>query len=213
MSTELYHHPKRSVVYNAERLCAILCLGLALVLPTAAWSQENRIQIRSGFEPFSDKVQVRGAASPSDELTLDIFVKVRDYDGYVKYFKQMELGNRLPEKEEQKLLQSFEPSLEDYDTLIGWIREQGLSIVFMDREGNRKIVRAKGRIDDLESAFKVKFAEVQVDGKHYNAAQSPPTLPSSIARIVMVVNGFQPYRQLIQNVRNVVVKAAPLKAK
>jgi hypothetical protein len=193
----------------AHFFIAICCLSIfCFSVQTAVLAQEPRVEVHSGFAPIPSEAQFQGSPAPFTEITLDILLAIRNPEEYVRYFQGVRVGKRLPPAEETKLIESFQIPVSDYDAVVNWLSDQGIRMLYMDRENNRQLIRVTGQVERLEEAFGVKFVDIILGGKRYTAAQNQPTLPQSISRHIRTVSGFYPYKDPEQ-IESTVIKQAP----
>ncbi|HEX9271956.1 MAG TPA: protease pro-enzyme activation domain-containing protein [Candidatus Binatia bacterium] len=105
-------------------------------------------------------------------------------------------------------IEKYRPKSSDYDAIIAWLKDQGFEITRTN--GERTNVYARGTVDQIEKSFQVKMAKVTVDGVTYDAARTPPSLPSNISAHVLGISGLQPFVRAHKHIVSLPPKEAEL---
>lgn len=141
----------------------------------------------NSIAPLTERVRVLEAADPGAYIGFDVALKLRNYG---------ELRSRLARRETLSTA-TFEerhfPLKADYAAVRSWLELYGLSV---ERTySNRLSIRARGTVSQVQAALGSEFSKVRVDGQEYIGATTAPSLPTSLARFAVGVNGLQPWQQ------------------
>ncbi len=112
-------------------------------------------------------------------------LKMRNFD---------ELQQRLAKGElisEQEMAEKYEPLAADERSVADWLQAQGLTIVRRDK--NRLAVFAQGPVHQVAKSLQVTFALVSYLGADYTSAIDAPSVPATVAPVILGVNGLQPH--------------------
>ncbi len=91
----------------------------------------------------------------------------------------------------EEMVERYYPTSAAGDTLAGWLRSQGLTIVPADRLHLAVFARGSRRV--VAQCLGTEFAHVRgVDGRDYVSAATAPSLPAKVAGSVIAIDGLQP---------------------
>lgn len=175
-----------------------LTLGslLAVILvPTVAQAAPS--SFTNSIKPFTPQTQILGPASPTETIEFQIALKMRDFDGLKR---RIATGEVISEEE---LTEKYYPLAADYQTLIAWATDQGLTV--QKTFANGLTLNLSGNVAQLHSVMDVDFARINYEGDAVLSAKTAPSLPVEFASFVLGVNGLQPLRlhPLFRNLRPV----------
>ena len=85
----------------------------------------------------------------------------------------------------------------DYDAVKKWLQGQGLTIT--QEDASRLGIFAAGTVAQIQQSLQVEMVAVTVNGRNFHAANSVPSLPTSIATRVLGINGLQPYQHRLKH--------------
>src|SRR5437773_4631748 len=89
------------------------------------------------------------------------------------------------------MLQKYYPLESDYHSVINWLTSQGLTITKTDP--NHLGVFASGTVRQLRLSMQLRFGRVSVANRAYVSALTAPSVPASLAPLMLGINGLQPY--------------------
>ena len=120
-------------------------------------------------------------------LDFEVALKMRNFaDLQARVAK----GERISPAE---MAAKYEPLATDYNTVVAWLKGQGFQIT---RQSDSHLgIFVRGTIGQIQQAFGLTFARVQLEGKEYTSAVTAPTVPASIAPLLVGINGLQPHAQ------------------
>jgi len=183
-------------------------VGAALcMLPCVGWSQENRLKgfIESGLmTPLAGNVhplaQAQYDQGPADEsrlispitlvlkrsagqqAALDILLRDQQDPGSSQYHRWLtpdQFGER------------FGFSQADLKSVSTWLESQGFTIV--DVPASRNLIVFSGTVQTVQSAFRTSLRGYLVNGEAHIANSDEPSLPASLAPLVLAVKGLNDF--------------------
>lgn len=83
------------------------------------------------------------------------------------------------------------PLPSDYRRVANWLRAQGFKVG--NEDPNHIIVDASGPVSMVSTAFQVAVGKVTTPDGQFTSAIDAPTIPASIANVVLGISGLQPY--------------------
>ncbi len=84
------------------------------------------------------------------------------------------------------------PSTPDYLAVVEWLKIQGFTTTDVD-PARRMSIDAKGTVAQARAALNVSFERVEAGGGQFIVASSVPSMPVSVGRAVLGINGLQPF--------------------
>ena len=87
--------------------------------------------------------------------------------------------------------QKYDPSAADEQAVVDWLNSQGLAVSGRDKSHLSILVR--GSVGQIGHALKVNFARVALEGNEYTSAITAPSVPATIAPVLVGINGLQPH--------------------
>lgn len=165
-------------------LMAAAGLALAAIAGAPALAQNTPVAIDS-VVPFDESVQVLGQADSQAPVSFRIVMKLRDYRGL--------LASNFAGKvmTPDQMARDHLPTKADYDKVLNWAVSAGLTVG--KPSSSRMTVELSGNVAVVSRVLGVHFSRIRSEGRDYVAADSTPSLPASIARLVTSVNGLQPH--------------------
>jgi kumamolisin len=118
-------------------------------------------------------------------MDFSVSLKMRNYD---------ELSARVARGETvspAEMSASYYPLESAYQAVVDWLSSSGFKITRTDPR--HLTVFASGTVNQLQAEMHVSFGEVAADDRSYVSATTAPMVPSSLASIVLGVNGLQPH--------------------
>ncbi len=161
-----------------------LAMGLSWASAQAA-PVEQTVMTASN-RPFTQEVQILGQARAQAPITLQIALKLRDFDALQQRINQ---GEQVAYPE---LERTYLPRTTDHQALLRWLQAQGFTVKSYP---HRLSMTIKGTVAQVQKAFVIPMAQVVVGGKSYLASASLPSLPKNLAAFVVGINGLQPYQR------------------
>jgi kumamolisin len=118
-------------------------------------------------------------------IEIEVSLRMRDLAGLEV---RVHRGERISP---QELEAKYQPAAADFQAVTNWLVGQGLTV---NRTNPSQVaVFARGTVRQLASVFQVTFARVAFHGAEFTSAITPPSLPPTLARAVLGVNGLQPH--------------------
>jgi kumamolisin len=175
-------------VITPLRVQALFRCAIALVIlsPLSVFSAPSGARHR--FESSVRGLPAAAALDASDQerqIEFLIPLRLRNYD---------ELLLRVANGETIKPLEMetrYYPLAADYDALINWVNAQGLTL--MKTDPNRMGVFVSGKVYQVSQALQVEFGKVSSENRTFVSATTAPSLPASLAPMVLGVDGLQPH--------------------
>jgi kumamolisin len=172
-------------VYMAIRKW-LLGLSLSLLCLPVAVQASPLMRLSNSIKAFPASAKVLGTADAQAQVSFHVSLKMRDLDGLRA---QVSKGKVFTPEE---LAAKHFPLEVDYIRLIQWFGDQGL--VVTKTYDNRLTVEVKGSVALVRQALGVDFARVQFEGEEFVAARTAPSIPTEFSKIVIGINGLQPYQ-------------------
>ena len=185
---------------NCRRLVASL-LGLITMAPLAVGAPDKGSVLSDSIKPVT--AAPNATVNPGqpfisrDALTPDEANAYLDFEVTLKMRNMEDLQARLGRGDHispAEMAEKYEPRKGEYQAVLEWLIGDGFTITRRDSQHISIFVR--GKIGQIAHAFHVKFARVSCDGKDYSAAVSPPEVPTTIAPLLVGINGLQPYLRM-----------------
>jgi len=83
------------------------------------------------------------------------------------------------------------PTAADYAQVRDWLTSQGFEITSQPK--TRLAIFAQGKVSLIQSALRTSFARVTSEGVEYTSAVAAPQVPSTLAPLLVGINGLQPF--------------------
>lgn len=131
---------------------------------------------------------VLNADETATRMEFEVALKMRNFS---------ELQTRLAQGEHisvQEMAEKYNPSYSDYEKVNDWLSGAGFEITRQDK--NHLAVFARGKVSRIQQTMLINFARVTSDGAEYTSAISTPSVPASIAPLLVGINGLQPYLRM-----------------
>jgi len=177
------------------------------MLPCVVWSQESRLKgfIESGLmTPLPGNVHPRaqaqydqGPADASRSISPMTLVLKRSGE------QQAALARLLQDQQDpasghyhrwltpEQFGQRFGFSQGDIQAVTIWLESQGFTIV--DVPLSRNLIVFRGTVQTVQSAFRTSIHSYLVDGEAHIANSNAPSLPASLAPLVLAVTGLNDF--------------------
>ncbi len=167
--------------------------GIAmLALPFAAAAAPA-----TSFVPFTSAMHVQGPAAESAIVHFEVGLRLGNAAG----LQQAVAAHRVLTPVQ---LAAYLPSAATQRAVVDWLRGQGLTV-----EGTPVLaVRASGTAAAVARALGVGFVKVNFEGRSYVSADREPSIPATLAKAVIGINGLEPQLRASP----MLVKARDLKA-
>ena len=128
------------------------------------------------------------AVNQADTMEFGVALKLRNYD---QMQARIERGETISRDELERV---HLPLASDYDAVVQWLTAEGFVITRHDP--SRLVVYAQGTVTQVQQSLQVHMVTVTANGGiNYNAADTAPSLPLSIATPVLGINHLQPFHQ------------------
>jgi kumamolisin len=183
---------------------AIACLFTTIAVTAKA---EPRVTFQNSIAPLPTPIAATQrallAVNQTDAMEFGVALQLRNYPQMQARIARGEIISR------QELELVHLPLQADYDAVVQWLTNEGFVITWDDP--NRMIVYAQGSIAQVQQSLQVHMVTVTANGgTSYNAADTAPSLPLSIATPVLGINHLQPFHQRRKNaVRQPLTANAP----
>jgi kumamolisin len=175
----------------------ILALGIFIAQAGAVPSDETRVTLSGSIagappaagpnsSPETRRI-TRATLRPEEEsatMEFSVALKMRDLGGLQG---RVARGETISPGE---MSQKYFPLSADYEATVAWLTSQGFTIT--NRDPSRLAVFARGTVAQVRAAFQISFARVSRRGAEFTSAITAPTVPASLASVVIGVNGLQP---------------------
>jgi uncharacterized repeat protein (TIGR03803 family) len=126
-------------------------------------------------------------------LEFEVVLKMRNFS---ELHDRIGRRERIPFKE---MAAKYDPLESDYQKVVDWLTSQGFEITRQSK--SHLAVFARGKIGHISSAFHTNFARVTFEGGEYSSAVRPPSVPSSLAPLLVGINGLQPHLRMQKNLQ------------
>ncbi len=144
--------------------------------------------------PLSGVIDPRIPTVTRQTLHADELAATMDFAVSLKMRNADELRSRAQAGERisfEELAAKYEPLASDYQAVSAWLTAQGFQITFSDP--SHLCVFARGTVAQIQHAMNVTLARVSVADEEYTSAITAPSVPASLAPILVGVNGLQPH--------------------
>ncbi|MEI6234080.1 MAG: protease pro-enzyme activation domain-containing protein [Planctomycetota bacterium] len=175
--------------------------AILLLCANVFTAAEERVVLTNSVRPLPADVAVRSVVTTADTastMEFMIALKMRDLTGLQARVAAGETMSAAEMKE------NYHPLESDYKAVETWLTQNGFSITQTDP--NCMGIWANGSVGSVQNAFATAFAKVAANGRTYLSAATAPSLPASIAKPVVGINGLQPHLQ--KRVHSQIVPAA-----
>jgi kumamolisin len=122
----------------------------------------------------------------SAKIDFEVALKMRNF---AEFQARVNKGERVSVQEKAA---KYDPLTSDYQATLDWLVGQGFEIIQQD-DDNHLVIFARGTVSQIQAAMGVTFARVQLEGKEYSSAITEPSVPSSLAPLLIGINGLQPH--------------------
>ena len=109
----------------------------------------------------------------------------------MRNFSELELRIQKSEQISPKeMAEKYYPTEADYQQVRSWLLDQGFNEVKTD--GPRMGVYMSGSAAQLQRVLQVKFIKRLFDGARYLSVVNAPSVPATIAPLILGIDGLQP---------------------
>jgi kumamolisin len=173
-----------SLTRNKALFSGVLAIFVLSPLLAFSAAPETRHRFESSVKELRAATPVAGAER---ERAIEFLIplKLRNYD---ELLRRIGNGETVSPSEMQA---RYYPLASGYEALIAWAKEQGLTVSKMDP--NRMGLFVSGRIDQVSQALQVEFGKVSAENQVFVSATTAPSLPASLAPMVLGIDGLQPH--------------------
>ena len=134
------------------------------------------------------------AKAENEPIMLTLVLKHDDQAGFERFLHDLYLPKSPSFHHfltQRQIADRFGPSRADYDSVLRWMRSQGLRLERGSK--NRLTLTARGTRADAERAFGVRIRDYTIGERQFYANDSDPKLPLAVASIVQAVSGLSDY--------------------
>jgi sugar lactone lactonase YvrE len=129
----------------------------------------------------------------ADQLNADMELEIA-----LKMHNLSNLQSRVERNEiisAAEMASTYWPTALEHKIVLDWLKAQGFSIIRTDSNYLAIFVRAK--VSVVQTSLKTKFARVVYNDTEYTSAISAPSLPQSLANVVVGIHGLQPHARMV----------------
>jgi kumamolisin len=124
-------------------------------------------------------------AETSATMEIEVALKMRNFTSLQAQINQGQLVSPAV------MAQQYEPAASDYQNVVNWLTSAGLSVSSQDP--HHLAVFATGTVSQIAKAFQVNFGKVTASGVEYTSAITAPSVPATVASVLVGINGLQPH--------------------
>ena len=180
----------RSLALGVALCCLLLVTGRTHAAENRVSLPQSVGTIRADVAATRRALNAKDLASP---LNFSVALQMRDFAGLQARVARGETFSRT------ELEQRYLPLRSDYEAVKAWALSQGLTL--RGEDDSRLNVFLRGSVSQVQSSLQVSMVKVTSEGMDYPAADSEPSLPVSIAGVVVGVNGLHPYHHLHRHIK------------
>ena len=185
---------QRSVVHKIVlATVAVLVVGVGIFSLTfiARATHDSRVPISGQTVPLIRNASLLGAASGQQQLALSIGLQLRN---------QQELNALLSDQNNrhsslyhhyltpQQFAAEFGPTAAQQKQVVDYLRSQGITVTHVSPNG--LLLDAIANVAQAQAAFAVQINNYQSGARHFYANATAPTVPSSIASLIVSIGGL-----------------------
>jgi hypothetical protein len=146
--------------------------------------------------------RIKSAPHAGDSpITLTLTLNRDDQAGFERYLHQV-YDRRSPNFHQflkpQEISDRFGPSQQDYDAVLGYLRQHGFKLI--EGSKNRMTITVRGTRIAAERTFDIELDQYRLGKKSFYANDRNPAMPASIANRVAAVSGLSDYTRPVRNV-------------
>jgi len=134
------------------------------------------------------------AAVVTTILTASQLASEMEFEIALKMHNLPELQSRITKNEKiapSEMAAKYWPSKAEHKRVIDWVKAQGFKIIRTDN--NHLAIFVKASVTNIQNVLDTKFARVAYNDNEFSSAITAPSLPSSIADVVIGIHGLQPH--------------------
>ena len=168
-----------------------LAVGVACltsVIASAAGGEPPRVaSVGNGSAGVFSRATDLGSMSSTIPIELTVWLKMRDSDGLDRTLAAQRTSG-ADWLSERQIDQLHAPAAADVAAVSAFLKTQGLTVTGVGPHD--LFVKAKGTVAAADAAFQVQLHRYTLDGTTFHASRVKPTLPPSIAPLVVSVGGL-----------------------
>jgi kumamolisin len=171
-------------------ILATLAALAAQLLPATSAAAEPRVTFHNSVAPLPAPVAATQravlAVAQTDQMEFGVSMQLRNY---AQMQARIARGEIIPRSELERV---YLPLQSDYDAVVKWLTGEGFTIT--QHDPSRLVVYASGTLAQVQKSLQVHLVTVTANGgQTYQAADTAPSLPLSIATPVLGINHLQPF--------------------
>jgi subtilase family serine protease len=187
---------------KAIRWCALpaavgLAVSLTALASPAASAQQSpvpRVALRGSLAPAHERAHPAGRVRGDSTVSFDLLLAMRNAAGAQRFLRQVSSPGSA--KFHRYLTDAqwesrYGPTRAEVVKAESWLRHEGFTVGALARD--HLFVSAHGSARTVEHAFGVKLGYFRVNGHKVRLAESPLTIPSSLAGVVSGAVGVNEY--------------------
>ncbi len=190
----------RSFFAGARRCSLLVLLGLLALPPAlrAISASDPRIALPGSIHPVPATTPV-GASTATPHVARSTLL-ASEYGSTMQFQLSLKMRNfaelqaRLANGEiisPAEMEERYWPLPADYTAAAGWLKQQGFTL--STTEPSRLLITAAGTVAQVRNVFQVNFARVSSDGQEFTSAITAPSVPATLAPMLVGINGLQPH--------------------
>ncbi len=166
-------------------LAVFLVLEFLIGGPSAVSASSPRMRLSESIKPVTAAVVAPSSTDLDQPIEFMVALKMRNY---ADLLGRIGRGKTISQTE---MSAKYYPLAADYQNVVNWLTSQGLTINKTDP--NHLGIFVSGRVSQVQQILQVDFGRVSVAGKMYVSAVTPPSIPATLAPVVLGINGLQPH--------------------
>jgi subtilase family serine protease len=185
---------RRSIVQKVIIIgMALLTLGIGAfsISQRAHASLDQRTPIGSQTVPLIKQSHMLHSAGASQQLNLSIALRARDQPGMDQLLQNL-YNPSSPQYHHfltpQQIAASYGPTSTQLNQVIAYLSSQGMTITQISPSG--LLIDARASVSTAETAFEVQINNYQYGARQYFANAGAPTVPSTIAPLILSIGGM-----------------------
>ncbi len=144
--------------------------------------------------PLAGQLSPHGAYITRQALQAAETAAPLDFEVALKMHNFAELQARVAHGQRispQEMATKYLPTAAEYAQVTAWLNAQGFAIT---RQGKSRIgVFARGTVGQIQTKMQVTFARVSNGSTEFTSAITAPTVPATLAPLLVGINGLQPH--------------------
>ncbi len=183
------------------RRCSLAALLLAgTLIPAAAQTAPASVALTKSVCAVDDAPPTAGRPSPHGAYITRRSLHAAETGATLEFEVALHMPNfaelqarvaRGARISPQDMAARYEPSAANYAQVTVWLTSQGFTLT--RQEANHLAVFAQGTVSQVQAAFGVTFARVSNGDAEFTSAITAPSVPASVAPLLVGINGLQPH--------------------